>query len=86
MAKGFIQEDPTSSGRQIVIHIEKQFDPAIETSIIRRALENSAKEVADKWIEENRDKVFERLNVNAIANMILLDVAKQTKKDILKED
>lgn len=83
MAKGFIENNVLNESRRIVIEIEKQFDPAVEASIIRDALKKSAKEFADKWLEENRDKVVERLNVDALANMILLEAAKQTKDDIL---
>ena len=85
MAKGFIQEDIESNTRQIVIQIERQFDPYIEASTIRMALQNAAKEFAEKWVEENRDKIIERLNVDAITNMIMLEVANDIKKDARKD-
>ena len=72
-------------GKEIGIFIENQFDPAIEASIIREALKDAAKTFAKEWIEENNDKILKRLNVDAIANMIMLEVASQTKDNILEK-
>lgn len=81
MAKGFVQDDLQSNTRQIVIQIEKQFDPYVEASFIRQALKSTAASFAEKWLEENNDKIMERLNIDAITNMIMLEVAKQVKDD-----
>jgi hypothetical protein len=83
MATGFIENSSVSDTRRIVIEVEKQFDPAVEASMIRKAIEKVAKEEAERWLEANRDLVINRLNVDAIANMIMLEVATQTKRDIL---
>ena len=83
MARGFISTDVGNNSRQITIQIEKQFDISQEASMIREALKGVAQEFAKDWLENNRDKVMERLNVDAIANMILLEVAKETKEQIL---
>ena len=80
-----ISSSPRDNTQRLVVEIEKQFDIKAEHSAIREAVKEVAKTVADKWLEENRDKVMERLNVDAIANMILLEVAKQTKDDILEK-
>lgn len=83
MAKAFTSTDPISDSRQVTIQIERQFDPAVESSIIRDALKTTATTFAEKWIEENNDKIMERLNVDAIANMIMLEVAQGVKGNIL---
>lgn len=86
MARASISESPGSTARLITIEIERQFDASSEASAIRQAIKSAAKDVAEKWIEENRDKVMERLNVDAIANMIMIEVANGIKKDIREED
>ena len=85
MATGRITNDQNSGQRIIQVAIEKCLDPQDEASFIREALKNVAKQFAEHWLEENKDRVLERLNVDAIANMILLEVAKQTKDDILSK-
>lgn len=80
-----ISNDPRSNERVITIYMEKQFDVHDEASAIRKALTEAAKLFAEKWVEENRDKVIERLNVDAIANMIMLEIANDVKKDARKE-
>lgn len=82
MAKAYTSLDPLSDSRQVTIQIERQFDPTVEASIIRDALKTAATTFAEKWIEENNDKIVERLNVDAIANMIMLEVAKEQTKNI----
>lgn len=79
-----ISNDPMSNDRVITIYMEKQFDVQAEGSAIRRAMIEAAKMFAEKWIEENRDMIIARLNVDAIANMIMLEVANDIKKDARK--
>lgn len=85
MAKVMMSEDPGSQARMLTIYIDKQFDVASEASAIRRGIKDACKAVADKWVEENHDKVMARLNVDAIANMIMLEVANDIKQDARKD-
>lgn len=86
MARVTISEDPAGTGYQIVAFIEKSLDVRENGSLMREAVKEMAKEFAGKWVEENRDKVIERLNVDAIANMVMLEVANDIKKDARKEE
>lgn len=72
-------------GYELSIYVDRQFDPMQDGGIIRTALIDAAKQVADKWIEENRDLIYARLNVDAIANMIMLDVANAISSDVSKK-
>lgn len=87
MATVKITDHPTGyDGKEILLYIERQFDPAVEASMIRDALKEAARQFADEWLEENRDRVIERLNVDALANMVLLEASKQVKNDILSKE
>lgn len=86
MAKLTISDNPADNSRTLAITIERQFDAADEASMLRQALKSAAEAVAEEWIEKNRDKIIERLNVDAIANMVMLEVANDIKKDARKED
>jgi hypothetical protein len=86
MAKVRLQSNIERDGTEIAVFIENQFEPGVRASIIRQALVEASKQFAEKWLEENKDKIIERLNVDAIANMVLLEVAKQTRDDIVGKD
>lgn len=82
MARVIVNEDVANNERVISIHLEKQFDVYAEASAIRKAMVEAARLFAEKWLEENRDKVIERLNVDAIANMIMVEVANDIKNQV----
>ena len=82
MARATISEPADSHERVITIKIERQFDPSVEQSILREALLSEAKQFAKMWMELSQDKIFARLNVDAIANMVMVEVAKDIKNDI----
>jgi hypothetical protein len=84
MATVTIENDPEQVGKKIIIFIEYQFDPRTEGSMIREALKQAAKEYAEEWVQGNSDKITERLNVDAITNMIMIEVAKQQTDSILE--
>ena len=84
MATVTIENDPEQVGKKIIIFIEYQFDPRTEGSMIREALKQAAKEYAEEWVQGNSDKIAERLNVDAITNMIMIEVAKQQTDSILE--
>jgi hypothetical protein len=86
MANVSIQNDPMSLDQILTVSMTRQLDASTQHSVIREALKDVAKAYAESWLEENRDKIFERLNVDAIANMIMLEVANQTKDDVLKKE
>ena len=85
MARVMINDSPGGDQRQLTVFIERQLDASTQAGIIREAMKDIAKAFAEKWLEENRDKVIERLNVDAIANMVMLEVANDIKKDARKE-
>jgi len=80
-----IAGSPNNTNRILTIEIQRQFDASDEASAIRAALKSAVITIAEKWIEENKDKVYERLNTDAIANMIMVEVANSIKKDIREE-
>ena len=82
MATATITSNADNTGKELRIYIENHFDPAVYASIIREALKTAATNYAEKWIEENNDKIMQRLNVDAISNMIMLEVAKSVKNNI----
>ena len=77
-------DDPRSTGKKFIITLERELDPAVAAGILREAIADAAKQFAATWIDENRDKIIARLNVDAIANMIMLEVANDIKKDARK--
>lgn len=85
MASVSFESSPSSLDYYMNVKIEKSLNPDTQSSILREALVKIASDFAAQWLEENKDKVIERLNVDAIANIILLEVAKQTKNDILEK-
>jgi hypothetical protein len=86
MARASVITEPGYAGKTFSVHIEQQFDITAEASAIRKAVTSVAEQVAEKWVEGNRDKIMERLNIDAIANMIMLEVAKEIKSEIVNKD
>ena len=71
-----------TNGTELRVFIERQFDTKDEVSAIRQAIKELVQHYAENWIEENIGEIYAQLNVEAIANMILIEVAKQVKTDI----
>ena len=69
-------------GTELRVFVERQFDTKDEASAIRQAIKDLTQHYAENWIEENIGEIYAQLNVEAIANMILIEVAKQVKTDI----
>lgn len=87
MATARISNDVASGNRVLTVELERNLgmNASDEASLLRQAVRDGIKKVAEQWVEENRDKIIERLNVDAIANMIMLEVANDIKKDARKE-
>ena len=62
---------------ELRIFLEKTFDVRTDASIISQALKDAAADVAKKWAKENADKIYERLNIDAISNMMMADLSAQ---------
>lgn len=71
---------------QIIAYIEKELDTRDEASVIKEAIKDMAKEYAEQWLVDNLDKVYKNLNVEAISNLVMVEVAKQVKDNIVKEE
>lgn len=74
--------DSIGKNSQILsVEIARQFEMEAEKSMLREAMKDIAKEAAEQWLLENRDKIYERLNVDAIANMIMIELANSIKNE-----
>ena len=89
MATVTMTDQPSRDGRELSVFIENQFDTSNEIGAVRQAIKEMTKQYAESWIEEHLGEIYGQLNVEAIANIILIEVAKQVKTDIttpLKEE
>lgn len=80
-----ISDDISSSDKIITAHIEDLLNPNDKIGPIQRAIQEIAKKYADEWIENNLSAIYKQLNVEAISNLIMVEVAKQVKDNIVKE-
>lgn len=86
MARVSLVNDPTSMSQMLTIQLERDLDMNSPTSAIHKAIHEGIATLAEDWIERNKDKIYERLNVDAIANMIMVETAKQIKDDITTKE
>jgi hypothetical protein len=81
-----IENSVDKSNMRLVAEIEKQLDPENTKSIISETLREIAKEYAEQWLIDNLQEVYSYINAEAIANMLLVEVAKQVKNDITSKE
>lgn len=86
MATVTISTDASSTSYIITTYIEKNLNPSDQKNALNMALRDIAGAYAEQWLVDNLDKIYERLNVDAIANMIMVEVAKQTKDNITSKE
>lgn len=71
----------------IVITIaQHEFDTADPKSLVRRALTDAAKSLAETYIEENKATILENINPVAVANLAIADSAKLVRKQFIDPD
>jgi hypothetical protein len=81
MARVSIADSIGKNTQIFSVEIARQFEMEAEKSMLREAMKDIAKETAEQWLLENRDKIYERLNVDAIANMIMIELANSIKNE-----
>lgn len=87
MARATISENIATGGRTLVVELERNLgmDAKDEASLLRQSVREGIKKIAEQWVEENRDKIIERLNVDAVANMIMLEAAATVNNNIMEK-
>lgn len=77
------ENPPGFDGTRVIVDIQNTLNPQDQKGIIQAAMHDIAVAYAEKWAETNIKEIYAELDVKAISNIIMLEVAKQVKDNIL---